>query len=79
MERNGWAETFLKVFTVFQASRVEFMMAGGRLEAGKATLAPPAHKTGSVYVMPASAEGALNDLCLKDFFFFWLTKILLLQ
>lgn len=59
----------MKVWTIFQASRVEFMMPGRRFEAGNTILAPSSHKTGSVYFMPANAQGALNDLCLTGFFF----------
>lgn len=68
----------VKVLTVFQACRVEFMMARQEAWSWRATLAPFAHKTGSVYFMPANVEGAINDLCSKGFFF-WLTKVPLLQ
>ena len=69
----------VKVFTVFQACRVEFMTARQGARSWRATLAPSAHKTGSVYFMPANVEGAIHDLCSKDLFFFWSTKVPLLQ
>lgn len=69
--KNGWEETFLWRFLLyFKHLGWSLWWRGRRFGAGNTILAPSSHKTGSVYFMPANVEGALNDLCLKDFFFF---------
>lgn len=77
--KKSWEEAFLWRFLLyFKHLGWSLWWPGRRFEAGNTILAPSSHKTGSVYFMPANVEGALNDLCLRDFFF-WSTKIPLLQ